>query len=105
MLHREMLINGFFVGGECDQAVGKQVVRSPYDGAIVGTAAEGDLRDLTTCLESAAEAYETWRHSPRRERQALLRKVAQLVRETARKRLKQLQTAPRQQSDQNENAP
>lgn len=81
MLHAEMLINGHLIGGPCDQAVGKQVVKAPYDGAIVGTAAEGDHRDLGTAVESAHEAFQTWRHSPRRDRQALLRKIAALVRE------------------------
>jgi acyl-CoA reductase-like NAD-dependent aldehyde dehydrogenase len=81
MLHAEMLINGHFIGGPCDQAVGKQLVKAPYDGAIVGTAAEGDQRDLKTAVEAAHEAFQTWRNSPRRDRQALLRKIAALVRE------------------------
>ncbi len=81
MLHCEMLINGHLIGGSCDQSVGKQVVRAPYDDAIVGTAAEGDERDLRAAVDSADAAYQSWRKSPRRERQALLRKVAALVRE------------------------
>ncbi len=81
MLHREMLINGCFIGGPCDQGVGKQVVRSPWDGAIVGTAAEGGWSELRTCVDSAHEAFQTWRYSPRHERQTLLRRIAALVRE------------------------
>lgn len=81
MRHLEMLINGCFVGGVCDQAVGKQVVRAPYDGAIVGTAAEGDERDLRAAVDAAHDAFGSWRHSPRRERQALLRRIGTLVRE------------------------
>src|SRR4051794_32188426 len=81
MLHCEMLINGHFIGGPCDQAIGKQVVRAPYDGAIVGTAAEGDERDLRTAVDAAHDAFQTWRNSPRRERQGLLRRIAALVRE------------------------
>lgn len=81
MLHCEMLINGHLIGGPCDQAVGKQVIRAPFDGAIVGTAAEGDERDLRVAVDSAHDAFQTWRNSPRRERQALLRRIAALVRE------------------------
>jgi acyl-CoA reductase-like NAD-dependent aldehyde dehydrogenase len=81
MLHCEMLINGHLIGGPCDQAVGKQVIRAPYDGAIVGTAAEGDERDLRAAVDSANDAFKTWRNSPRRERQALLRRIAALIRE------------------------
>lgn len=80
-LHAEMLIDGFFVGGPCDQAVGKEVVRSPYDGKIVGTAAEGGWTELRTCIDSAYSAFQTWRAGPRRQRQKLLRDIAQLVRE------------------------
>src|SRR5205823_1695717 len=81
MIHREMLINGHFIGGECDQAVGKTVIKAPYDGKIVGTAAEGGWPELRSAIESAHEAFASWRHSPRRERQALLRRIAALVRE------------------------
>ncbi|MEZ0327520.1 MAG: aldehyde dehydrogenase family protein [Fimbriimonas sp.] len=83
MLHREMLINGCFIGGPCDQGVGKQVIRAPWDGAIVGTAAEGGLSELRTCVDSAHDAFSSWRSSPRHERQALLRRIAALVRERA----------------------
>lgn len=76
-----MLIDGHFVGGPCDQAVGKQVLRAPFDGAIVGTAAEGDARDLRTAVDAAHDAFLRWRNSPRRERQALLRRIVTLVRE------------------------
>src|SRR5947208_2541014 len=78
-----MLINGHFIGGECDQAVGKAVIKAPYDGKVVGTAAEGAWSEVRTAIESADDAFKTWRHSPRRERQALLQRVAALVRERA----------------------
>jgi acyl-CoA reductase-like NAD-dependent aldehyde dehydrogenase len=81
MVHREMLIGGHFVGGVCDQAVGKQVVRAPYDGAVVGTAAEGTSADLKVALDAAHEAFEAWRFASRHERQGLLRRIAALVRE------------------------
>lgn len=80
-LHAEMLVDGFFVGGPCDQAVGKQVVRAPFDGKIVGTAAEGGWSELKACIDAAHEAYQAWRFSPRHRRQTLLRQIAGLVRE------------------------
>jgi len=80
-MHAEMLIDGFFVGGPCDQSVGKQVVRAPFDGKIVGTAAEGGWGELRTCIDAAHDAFQTWRHSPRHRRQELLRNIARLVRE------------------------
>lgn len=81
MLHREMLINGHFVGGDCDQAVPKAVIKAPYDRKVVGTAAEGGWNELRIAIESADDAFKTWRKSPRRERQALLRRIASAVRE------------------------
>lgn len=81
MIHREMLIDGHFVGGECDQAVGKSLIRSPYDNRIIGTAAEGDHKELQTAIDCAHRAFQSWRHSPRRDRQKLLRTIASLVQE------------------------
>jgi acyl-CoA reductase-like NAD-dependent aldehyde dehydrogenase len=76
-----MLIDGHFIGGPCDQATGKVVVKNPYDGSVVGTAAEGGLGELRGCLNAAWAAFGTWRHSTVSERQALLRRIAELVRE------------------------
>ncbi len=77
----EMLINGFFIGGPCDQSVGKAVIRSPYDQGIVGTAAEGDLQSLQTALLSAKESFQSWSKSTKSERQSLLRSIASVLRE------------------------
>ncbi len=76
-----MLIDGFFVGGPCDQSVGKQVIRAPFTGKIVGTAAEGGWSELKACLDAADEAFGDWRRSSRSVRQDLLRNVAKIVRE------------------------
>ncbi|MGV3617494.1 MAG: aldehyde dehydrogenase family protein [Fimbriimonas sp.] len=57
------------------------MVRAPFDGAVLGTAAEGGLQDLRTCIGAAHDAYLEWRESPRHVRQALLRRIAVLVRE------------------------
>lgn len=76
-----MLINGHFIGGECDQAVPKAVIKAPYDGKVVGTAAEGGWPELRTAIEAADDAFKSWRDSPRRDRQVLLRRIASAVRE------------------------
>jgi len=81
MVHYELLIDGHFIGVPCDQATGKQVVKNPYDNSLVGTAAEGGIGELQGCLDAAAEAYSTWSHSTVSDRQRLLRKIANLVRE------------------------
>ena len=81
MRHAELLIDGHFVGGPCDQATGKVVVKSPWDASLVGTAAEGGLGELRGCLEAAWAAFQTWRFSSVSDRQALLRRIAALVRE------------------------
>lgn len=78
-----MLIDGHFIGGECDQAVPKAVIKAPFDGKVVGTVAEGGFNEVRTAIHAADDAFKTWRHSTRRERQQLLRRIASLVRERA----------------------
>ncbi len=80
MRHRELLINGFFFGGPCDSSVGKEVVRDCYSRNVWGTVAEGGWSELNTAIESAAQAFESWKSSPFPERQILLRKIAENVR-------------------------
>jgi acyl-CoA reductase-like NAD-dependent aldehyde dehydrogenase len=80
-MHAELLIAGHLMGGPCDQSIGKQVVRNPYDNSIVGTAADGDFTELRAAIEAAHEAFPAYRKTPREFRQSLLRRVAQLVRE------------------------
>ncbi len=81
--HGELLIDGHFIGGPCDQATAKDVIRAPWNGNVVGVAAEGNAADLRGCIDAAHTALQTWSHSPRHQRQQLLRKVAVLVRERA----------------------
>lgn len=81
MLHSEFLVGGHFIGGPCDQTVPKQLVKSPWDDRTVGTAAESLWEHALLALESAHDAFRTWKESPRRERQALLRRIAALTRE------------------------
>lgn len=83
MIHREMLIDGHFVGGVCDLAVGKDVMRSPFDGHVIGTAAEGSWNEMNSAIAAATDAYTTWRLSSLGERQQLLRRIAASVRKRA----------------------
>lgn len=78
-----MLIAGHFVGGPCDQATGKLVVRSPYDGSIVGTAAEGGWPEANAALDAACDAFDAWRETPLNGRSRLLAKVAHEIRDRA----------------------
>jgi acyl-CoA reductase-like NAD-dependent aldehyde dehydrogenase len=79
MAHYEMLIAGHRIGGPCDQSVGKELVRNPADGSVVGTVAEGGWSELSTCLAAAEDAFQTWRHSTPSERAELLENIAMLV--------------------------
>lgn len=81
--HGELLIDGHFVGGPCDQATAKAVMRAPWGGTVVGVAAEGGFAELRGCVDAASGAFPAWRASPRHERQRLLRRIAALARERA----------------------
>lgn len=75
--HGEMLIDGHFVGGPCDQSVAKAVIRSPYDNHLVGTAAEGDENVLNGAISSASDAMTSWKGSCRQDRIQLLKRISQ----------------------------
>lgn len=81
MLHGELLIDGTFVGGPCDQSVGKVLSRAPWNGHVLGTAAEGGYLELRTAVTAAHEAFQTWRNSSLENRRELLLRIAALVRE------------------------
>lgn len=81
MVHRELLLNGYLLGGECDQGIGKDVVKSPWDGSVVGSVAEAGWAECDAALDAAVASFSTWRHAARHERQALLRRIAQAVRD------------------------
>lgn len=78
-MHCEMLIDGHFIGGPCDQTVGKMVIRAPFDGAVVGTAAEGGWSEANTALDAAVDAFRSWRKSSPNERADLLNRIADKV--------------------------
>lgn len=80
-MHCELLIDGVFYGGPCDSSIGKTQHYAPYDGKLVGTAAEAGWSELSAALNAASEAFQTWRFSPISQRQQLLRTIANSVRE------------------------
>jgi acyl-CoA reductase-like NAD-dependent aldehyde dehydrogenase len=76
-----MLIDGHFIGGPCDQAVGKIQIYSPYHSRLVGTAAEGGWQEANAALAAATDAFKSYRFSPRQDRVKLLNRIAVLVQE------------------------
>jgi acyl-CoA reductase-like NAD-dependent aldehyde dehydrogenase len=80
MRHYELLIDGHFFGGPCDQGVGKTVSHSPYDGVTVGTAAEAGKPEAMAACAAASKAFEGWQVSSRRERIKVLRACATHIR-------------------------
>jgi acyl-CoA reductase-like NAD-dependent aldehyde dehydrogenase len=79
MLHRELLIDGHFYGGPCDQSVAKAVIRNPWNGETVGTAAEASWVEARAAVEAAHRAFASWRHSKRQERADLLTSIADSI--------------------------
>ncbi|MFM9873725.1 MAG: aldehyde dehydrogenase family protein [Fimbriimonadaceae bacterium] len=80
-MHQELLINGVFFGGPCDGSIGKTQHYAPYDGKLVGTAAEAGWSEFDAAIDAATEAYKTWQFSTPTERANLLNKIADLVTE------------------------
>lgn len=80
-MHCELLIGGVFYGGACDGSIGKTQHYAPYDGKLVGTAAEAGWSELSAALDAATEAFQTWKNSPLRQRRELLLTIAQNVRD------------------------
>lgn len=81
--HESLLINGTFIGGPCDSSVCKEISHSPFDGRVVGCWAEADERFVESALDSAAQAFEEFRHSePSSRKEALLRSADILEQES-----------------------
>ena len=78
------MVQSRYTIGDERAAAGSQgtvTTRSPYDGTVVGTAPVSGPDEAFRALESAYGAFTTWRHSPLGDRQALLVRIAELVRE------------------------
>lgn len=78
-MHKELLIGGHFVGGPCDGSVGKTQHYAPFDGKLVGTAAEAGWQECNAALDAATEAFASWRKQPIKVVAPILETVAQLV--------------------------
>ena len=78
--HTQLLIDGQW----CDAADGKTMaVFNPATGAEIGRLAHAGIADLDRALAAAQKGFEAWRKVPAHERQALMRKAAQIFRERA----------------------
>ncbi len=81
MIHRELLLNGVFLGGPCDQGIGKEIAVSPWDGRRIGTFAEGGWAEMDAALDCAAQAFDSYRKTPLAERGELLQRIGEAVTE------------------------
>lgn len=79
-MHTELLIDGVFYGGPCDSSIGKTQHYAPFDGKLVGTAAEAGWAEVSAALNAAESAFQTWRKSPLLQRKELLLKISANVR-------------------------
>ncbi|HAY13914.1 MAG TPA: aldehyde dehydrogenase family protein [Fimbriimonadaceae bacterium] len=81
MIHRELLLNGVFLGGPCDQGIGKEIAVSPWDGRRIGTFAEGGWAEMDAALDCATQAFEVFRKTSMAERGDLLARISEAVTE------------------------
>lgn len=74
-LKKEAYINGKWVGADSGKTF---EILNPANGKVVGTVAECGLSDAEKAVESAKNAFKTWRDFTGKERAALLRKLFDL---------------------------
>lgn len=80
-MHVELLIAGHRIGGPCDQAVAKELSRSPIDGKVIGTYAEGGWSELLTAIAAAHEAQGKWQQSNSKERIDLCQRLIEVIKD------------------------
>jgi acyl-CoA reductase-like NAD-dependent aldehyde dehydrogenase len=81
MYHRSLYIHSLFSDGAEGEEASQQVVRSPYDESVLGTAAQAGPREIELSVSSAETAFKSWQWSTHRDRQVLLRNIARLIQE------------------------
>ena len=86
------VLNGVFIGGEWRAGHGVLEVINPATEATLAHVSVGDASAVAQAVEAASAAFSDWSKSTARDRGALLRKVAQGVREQ-REQLMQLQSS------------
>src|SRR6185436_1367349 len=68
--------NGAFIGGEWVAGDGEEIeIRSPGSGELLGTVAGSSPAQVDRAVETAAEAFVTWRRAPLLERVELCRRA------------------------------
>ncbi len=78
-----MLIDGHFIGGVCDQSVGKVQIYASCGGKLIGTAAEGGMSEAMAAVSAAHDAFASFSRTSHGERKSLLQRIAQGVRDRA----------------------
>ncbi len=76
-------INNYIDGEWVAGGAGTIDVTNPANGTVVATTANGDAADAERAVEAAAEAFETWSHTPAKQRAVLLRNWFNLLLENA----------------------
>ncbi|MFO7286323.1 MAG: 5-carboxymethyl-2-hydroxymuconate semialdehyde dehydrogenase [Gammaproteobacteria bacterium] len=72
---------GHFIDGEPRAGLSGEVFenRTPIDGALLGTVAAGDARDIDAAARAAARAFPAWREVDGAERRRLLHRIADAI--------------------------
>lgn len=83
MRHEELLIDGHFWGGPCDQSISKTVAVNPYTGRTIGTAAEASGSEARAAAQAAKHAFETFRKTDPSARASLLDAIANKIKDRA----------------------
>jgi 1-pyrroline-5-carboxylate dehydrogenase len=70
-----------YVNGEARQGSGSREARSPIDGTVIGSFAEGTREDVRDAVAAAKEAFPAWANRPWQERVEIIRKAADIMSE------------------------
>ena len=70
-----------YVNGEAREGSGSREARSPIDGTVIGSFAEGTREDVRDAVAAAKEAFPAWANRPWQERVEIIRKAADIMSE------------------------
>lgn len=70
---------GPYVGGQHRTTSATSVIKSPFDGSVVGEVGTADASDLEAAISGAAAAFKSWSRSATHTRAGVLEKLSQLV--------------------------
>lgn len=73
------------INGQWQEALGgkKIAVHNPATGEVIGHVAHAEITDLDLALDAAQKGFQVWKNTSAHERQAVMRRAAQLLRERA----------------------